>query len=54
VGFVDDLPFSLDEESLFELATSKSCDYCTTELKAKAYYAWSVRACNVRKPHGVS
>lgn len=41
-----ELPYNLDEASLFELATEKDCDYCESE-KARPYYAWSIRSCNV-------
>ncbi len=47
-GFpVEELPFGLDEISLFELATGKKCDFCSTEQRVKVYFAWSVRACSV-------
>lgn len=48
LGVEPELPYNLDEASLFELATEKSCDYCESE-KARPYYAWSIRSCHVSR-----
>lgn len=45
-GVGSDLPYGLDEASLFKLAMEKRCVYCKSK-KAKPYYAWGTRSCHV-------